>query len=263
MSYRTHKGRMAGKSVRKIEWIERPVGATSAAARAIVTGLARGFRPMRTLRRRRNMRTAGLVGIEYKCVDQTYGPTALTTSWAGGEHDPAVALCIGPSVQGTGLANRDGQRVIFKSIMIEGYVNRPLGSDQADIRGSSVVRVALVQDMQTNAAQLNAEDVYDVTGVDALSRRVLEYSSRFKVLWTQTFALYDNASFNDAAATASVTGPMIPFRAFIKLNVPVTFIAGAGAGTIADFRDNSFHVIACSSGTNDTLYYNTRTRFVG
>jgi len=45
----------------------------------------------------------------------------------------------------------------------------------------------------------------------------------------------------------------------------VNFIAGAGAGTIADFRDVSFHMIACQSTAvaADLLSYNVRTRFLG
>ena len=33
--------------------------------------------------------------------------------------------------------------------------------------------------------------------------------------------------------------------------------------SIADIMDNSFHVVACSSGTTETISYQCRVRFVG
>lgn len=260
MSWRTAKGRAGKRHVKKIEWTE------TAIPRPASRAIAARATPMvlvPSLRRRNNYRTGGLLGMELKCVDQQYTSTALTTSWAGGEHDPAAALCIGPSVQGTGLANRDGQRVVFKSIFIQGYFNRVLAQNQPDVRGSSICMVAIVQDTQTNAAQLNAEDVYSTAGVDAFALRVLEFRSRFKVLWRHSVVMNDLATITDGANTGSIVGPMKKWQKMIKLNVPVTFVAGAGAGTIADFRDNSFHVIACSTGADDTIAYNVRTRFVG
>lgn len=254
MSWRTAAGRAGKRHVKKIEWTEMPLVRPPSAA------IAARRTPMVLMPA---MRRRGLsAGVELKCVDQHYAAAAMGSTWVGAEIDPA-ANCIGACVQGTGLANRDGQRVVVKSIMIDGYVYRSTTSDAPDVRNGSIVAIALVQDCQTNAAQLNAEDVYSVDGTDALCRRVIEYSTRFKVLKKWVIPMSDTCAFNDAAATGSVNGASKRFHCYLKLNVPVTFISGAGAGTIADIRDNSFHMIACSTGTVDSIAYNCRTRFVG
>jgi len=213
-----------------------------------------------------NIRTTGLLGLEYKFVDQSYGPTAISNSWAGGEADPgAGVLCIGPCVQGSGESQRDGTRILMKSVHIQGYIVRPIASDQADGRAGNLFQISLVLDTQTNGTQLNAEDVYGVTEPEIPGRRVVANSSRFKVLATRMISTHDPAMGTDGANTNSISGMMVPFSIYKKLNLQVDFIAGAGAGTIADFRNNSLHVIACAfnGALAETLSYNSRVRFVG
>lgn len=260
MSWRTAKGRAGKRHVKKIEWTE------TAIPRPASRAIAARATPMvlvPALHRRKNYRTGGLLGVEQKCVDQHIVITTISNTWAGGEMDPVAQLCIGASVQGTGLSNRDGQRVVFKSVWIEGYVQRAVTSDAPDVRAPSIVTIALVQDTQTNGAQLNAENVYSDAGTDALSRRLIENTQRFKVLKKWVFTMCDTIAFNDAATTGSVAAAPKRFSCFKKMNMPVSFVSGAGAGTVADIRDNSLHIIACSTGTVDSMVYNVRTRFVG
>jgi len=229
-----------------------PIASTSnAAVRSIAAG---------------NIRTTGLLGLEYKFIDQSYGPTAIANSWNGGEADPAAGVnVIGPCVQGSGESQRDGSRVLFKSVHIQGYIVRPIASDQADGRAGNLFQISLVLDTQSNGTQLNAEDVYGTTEPEIPGRRVVANSSRFKVLATRMISTQDPAMGTDGANTNTISGMMVPFQIYKKLNLQVDFVAGAGAGTIADFRNNSLHVIACSfnGALAETLSYNSRVRFVG
>lgn len=201
---------------------------------------------------------------EKKFVDQVKVSFSPNNTWTGGEHDPA-ANCIGACVQGDGESNRDGTKIVVKSVQVQGTVARTRQSDQADVRKPSLVQVALVMDMQTNGAQLSAEDVYVDTGPTIPGRRVLNNTSRFKVLRTQVFRMFDTAAGTDGANTQTVTGNCYAFRWFIPMTQVINFVAGAGAGTVADFKDVSFHIIACTTGTGgeDTIEYNSRVRFVG
>jgi len=74
-------------------------------------------------------------------------------------------------------------------------------------------------DKQSNGVQLSAEDVY-VSGTEPENpgRRVVANSSRFKILKTWLISMHDTCAFNDAAATGSVAGNVIPFSCYLKMN---------------------------------------------
>jgi len=120
-------------------------------------------------------------------------------------------------------------------------------------------------DRQSNGVQLSAEDVYGTNDPEVPGRRVVANSSRFKILKTWLIELHDTVAMTDGAATASIGGMIVPFGAYLKLNQQVNFVAGAGAGTIADFRDVSFHMIACqmNNQADDLVSYTSRVRFLG
>lgn len=213
-----------------------------------------------------NIRTGGLVGLEYKYVDQFLALTTPQASWVGGELDPVGGVnCIGACTQGTGESQRDGTRIAVKSIQIQGYCVRTPTVATASSRGANLIQISLVMDTQTNATQLNAEDVYLTQDPEIPARRVVANSQRFRVLKTWMIELHDQGGFNDAAATGSLAGMMVPFSCYKKMNVQVDFVAGAGAGTIADFKTVSFHIIACSAVgvATDFITYNSRVRFIG
>lgn len=215
-----------------------------------------------TYRKRRSPALAQVLGVENKYFDADKSAAQLVTSWAGAEFDPA-ANCVGVPTQGSGASNREGTRILVKSLQVVGFVQRYLGQDQADMRSASVVQVALVMDTQTNGVQLNAEDVY--TASTCPGTRVMANTSRYKVLRTQCFDMYDTAAGTDGANTNSVIGNGYHFAWFIKLNQAVNFIDGAGAGAVADIKDVSFHIIARTSASTsaDYLQYHFRMRFVG
>jgi len=221
----------------------------------------------RPRRKRRTPQAVAQLGVETKYVDQILASTAITTSWNGGEIDPVGGVnCLGACVQGTGESQRDGTKIVVKSIQIQGYVERAIAADQADSRRGNLISISLVMDRQTNLAQLNGEDVYTVADPECPPRRVVVNQARYKILKTWLLETHDVSAFNDASATGSLAGMVVPFSCYIKLNQVVNFVAGAGAGTIADFKDVSFHMIACGNVTvngGDTVTYNSRVRFVG
>lgn len=258
MSWRTAAGRAGKRHVKRIEWTEAPIQrppSMAIAARKRTYGR----------RRRMNRRVAGLIGLEYKFIDQVVADSAIANTWTGAEVDPAVANCIGACVQGTSESQRDGSRIMVKSIQIQGYVERASNQDQADCRLGNIIHVALVMDRQTNGVQLSAEEVFGTTDPEVPGRRVVANTTRFRVLKSWVLTVHDTSAGTDGANTQTLGGMIVPFRCFIKMNQPVTFVAGAGAGTVADFRDVSFHMIACkmNNEATDTISYNSRVRFVG
>lgn len=212
-------------------------------------------------RRRPNLRTGGYLGTEFKFLDTQKALTNITASWAGGEFDPAAnALCC--PTKGTGPSNRDGDKICITGIHIRGHINLEKQIDQADAIRAQQYCICLVQDTQTNGAQLNAEDVMVATDPETASFRNIQYSGRFKILKKWRGALTYSNGFTDGANTGTVSGQGRYFEANINCRIPVSF--SGDAGTVADITDNSLHIIACAStaATISCTYY-SRVRFVG
>lgn len=212
-----------------------------------------------------NVRTGGFLGIETKFYDTARVGAALITNTnaAGGEHDPATVNCISAPAQGDTEQNRDGNRIMIKSYHINGVITAPVVAQTSGSQGKEVF-VALVLDKQTNGAQLNSEDVFtNPSGDAALTchvQRNLQYSSRFEVLGQQVLTA-NNASVG-STGTSSYS---LPFRFDGFRDIPVQFKGGATAAGVSGVADNSLHIIAWESGSNQdyTINYNSRVRFQG
>lgn len=207
----------------------------------------------------RNVRTGGLLGIEYKFLDNSYAAAATVLAVTGSEADPAANTISGIAV-GTAQNQRDGRKCVLKSVFIRGKIYLDPLADQADVGAPEAVRVAIVLDQQTNGAQFNAEDVYVDTGTTVLAVRNLEYTGRFKVLYDRLFRLNYEIAATDGANTCSCNGNQVFFKFFKKLNIPVTFVSDNNG--VADISDNSLHVM-CWGSANCNLAYTSRVRFVG
>lgn len=215
-----------------------------------------------TYRRKQSAAVQRALGVELKYFDAVKTQTALSTSWAGGELDPA-ANCLGVPTQGSGATNRDGTRIIVKSLQVQGVISRSITQDSTDSRNPSVVQLALVMDTQANGGTINAEDVYADTDPEVPGVRVLANSSRYKVLKTECFNMNDTSAISDGASTGSIAGNSHHFKWFIKMN-QVMNLSGA-AGTVADLKDIAFHMIGCTelNVSYENVAYNFRMRFIG
>lgn len=210
-----------------------------------------------------------MMGTELKYVDTALVDSAIAapTDAAGAERDPATVLCLNPIAQGDGQTERDGRQCLLKSCYVTGIISEPASADNADAQAGGVYYVALVQDMQTNGAQLNSEDVFTNPGGAAktapLVLRDLQYTARFKVLDSVTLHEPNKYAFTDGAATGTISGFHLPFKLSWNGEMPVTF-TGTTAN-VSTIQDNSLHIIAYCSTTSGTpvISYNSRVRFVG
>jgi len=220
--------------------------------------------------RGRNIRTGGFLGIENKFLDQLKSASALTapTDATGGEHDPATTLCLNAVAQGDGESNRDGKNYMIKSLFIRGeVVSGPISDGTVGLNNLPIF-LAVVWDKQTNAAQLNSEDVFKnivATAAGApLCMRNLQFSKRFKVLWSKVVKFGTQMFMHDG--TNFEFNGISPI--FFKVNLPKLNIRVETKGTtgnVTDIVDNSLHFIAFCGNTAivPTLHYASRIRFVG
>ncbi len=228
-------------------------------------GTKRARGPRGFVRKNANVRTGGFLGIETKFLDASIASTVMSTQWVGGELDPA-ANSLGAIAQGDGESDRDGRKCTITSIHVRGHIELTLaagtGAGQPE-----VATLYLVQDTQTNGAQLNAEDVISnaasaVGGIEVLPHAFqnLQYSKRFRVLKKFTCAPSPVAGAGDGTAN-DFAGGKYPFEWNVKCNIPVIHTGTTTA--ITAIADNSIHIIGCASNTTCKAAYVSRVRFVG
>lgn len=239
-----------------------------AAARTAVARATNVIRARNQRLRRRNVRTAGFLGIEIKFSDQKYSGNIVTSSDASGmEADPATTNCLNAVAQGDGESQRDGKNYMVKSLYINGHITALAKTNQTALLENYPIMLAVVQDTQTNAAQLNSEDVFATlaaTGYADLLFRNLQYSKRFKVLWKQVYQMEPPpASYDGTNIEIAGIKPINFTVALPRLNMSVE--TKGTTGNVTDIINNSLHFIAVQgpSGYTPVLTYASRIRFVG
>lgn len=220
---------------------------------------------------RRNLRTAGYLGIENKFFDTSLVNTALSapSDCTGGEVDPATALCLTVPAVGDGEQNRDGKQICGKYLVIKGKVATTVSEVQTDPTIATEVYLACVLDTQTNGAQLNSEDVFKNTAANASIAchplKNLLFGKRFKILKDGTFNLSNPSIAFIGANAFAVCANVRYFNWYIPLrNLKFNFNGGT-TSAIANVIDNSVHLIAYTSSTQQAPFisYQARFRFIG
>jgi len=212
-------------------------------------------------------RTRGVYGRgEMKYYDTELGSTAVPSSldWTATEFDPSTTqeatpvanpLCLFAPIQGAAINQRIGRDARVFKIKIRGFIISHVQTNQTAMDEPAFVRIALVQDMQTNATQAQGEQVFqDPTTNSALiaanTFQALNNFGRFRVLKERTVILQDpNASYD--GTNVEVMGQIRQWKMSIKFRQPVVVrFNSQNGGTVADIIDNSFHILATCTSTN-------------
>lgn len=217
-----------------------------------------------------NMRSGGFLGIEYKFVDYTVAPTALTTVWSTSIYDPTpTILSLNATEQGVSQLQRDGVRQKNVSILIRGFFDIPAVASQAASYEGLVLRWGVFRDKQTNGAQTTGDLVMDASAApDINGFRNIEYTKRFDILKDKTVSANPKSHASGTTTNQlSLAGYKIPFKCYLNVNDTTTYTAAGTAAAIAGIVDNSYHFFAICSNTGGgvvpTVTYFSRCRFVG
>jgi len=220
--------------------------------------------------RKRNMRTAGFLGIETKFYDTGIAGTAIVATAAGAEMDPTPnVLCLNAITQGDGESQRDGRKVVIKSLQIKGMINADTVANSADPPAGRLIRILVVQDKQTNGATgLQLFSGSSPTTLE-LSNALLDNRSgmvsinapynqntkeRFKILYDRTF----NINPNDKAGSLDY---VVNVRKMINLNNAVVMYS-EGTSTIDALPSrNLFVAYYYSLSTDPSIQMNFTSRF--
>lgn len=214
----------------------------------------------------------------YDAETTLVGLVAPATDWSGTETDPETSINLGaapvatpltlcaPTV-GAGLNQRIGRDIKLMKVKVRGYINvaAQAGVNTADAAASC--RILLVLDTQTNAAQMNGEDL--LNGASAASATFNSFQNpnffgRFRVLKDITVTLQDPSLAGEVAATNIIQSGLIrPFKMNVNLGGITSRFNATNGGTVADIVDNSLHIIAgCSNqGLAPSISYYSRVAY--
>lgn len=212
-------------------------------------------------------RIGGFTGIEKKFVDFFKQVDAFSLTWAGGEMDPGTADALSAIAQGDGESQRDGRVAVLHSVFIKGFLSIAAIESSAAPLDDIVVRLAIVQDKQTNGAQLNAEDVFKTlaSGDDTNSVKNLQNSARFIVLKDKTWLIPRARAVSNEGAANLFSSPriLVPIKMGTTFRKPIRVNHTGTTAVIASVADNSIHLIGCATNASALLSYSTRIRFTG
>lgn len=227
----------------------------------------------------------GAVTGEMKYFDATLSDSALsavTSTWvAGTMKDPdttinlgsaavATPLCLFCPTVGAALNQRIGRKVLVRKIKVTGTINIAQQAAQAAADSANKIRILLVQDMQTNSAQMTGAQLLNDANAAQPTVTINAFQNpnnfgRFRVLKDKMFTLSNlNLAGSPTAADVIQASLRYAFKFSVNFKVPleVHFNATNG-GTVADIVDNSFHIVCGCENISyaPTLSYYARTSY--
>jgi len=198
---------------------------------------------------------------------------AITSSWGAGTIVDTIGaaalaqLCIFAPIQGDDIFNRTGRRVDVLSIRIKGTFIVPQQTNATTADGPPIIRYLLVQDNQTNGAQMTPASCI-ASGLAASQAWNMSQSTasfgRFKVLKDKYITL-QNPAISWDGTDIEQNGLARQFKINYKFNKPVRINYNASnGGTVADVVNTSFHFLCGASNIQlaPTLSYMCRTVFM-
>lgn len=215
-------------------------------------------------------RGAAVTG-EMKYFDSELQSTAIgavTTTWGAGTIlDPtttinlgsaavATPLCLFAPVVSAALNGRIGRQVNVLRLKVNGLILVAPQAAQNAADASTEVRLMLVQDMQTNAAQMTSAQLMNDAGAANTTINSFQNPNnfgRFRVLKEKRWSI-SNANLTGSPTAGDViqAGAAKPFKLKRSWKKPVVVHFNAtNGGTVADIVDNSFHIIC---GVNNAAY---------
>lgn len=215
-------------------------------------------------------------GIEHKFLDS--GAVELippmSGGMSGGRINPSPAAVISCPPQGDFAQNRDGKRIVIDTVIIEGIVNWAAYDDAIAPGKQPNMFIALVQDTQTNGANMPTELAFsNATGLDAMCiapQKNLYNATRFKTLkiWEIPRPPQSMSQHFDITDIYIIQAMTSKFSCYLNVDIPVNFNQTTPTvQTVASVVDNSLHMIAFQDTSHVKLRglvsYNARIRYVG
>lgn len=227
-------------------------------------------------------RTAVAKQGEMKYFDTTLSDTALsavTSTWvAGTMKDPATTinlgsaavatpLCLCAPTVGAALNQRVGRKITVRKIKVHGQINVAQQAAQAAADSANKIRLVLVQDCQTNVAQMTGAQLFNDANAAEPTVTINAFQNpnnfgRFRVLKDKMITMSNlNLTGSPTAADVIQASARYQFKFAVNFKTPVEVHFNAtNGGTVADIVDHSFHIVAAAENVAyaPTLSYYVR-----
>jgi len=216
----------------------------------------------------------------FDCDASAIAIAAVTTTWVAGTMvDPGQTINLGsaavatpqclcaPIVAAT-LNGRIGRKIKMLKCRVNGIINIPPQTANTVADTATKIRVALVMDKQTNAAQMTGAALFNDGTAAATTINSMQnpnFFGRFKVLKEKTITIGDlNVTGSPTAGDVIQTGRVIPFKMSYRFKVPVEVNFNAtNGGTVGDIINNSLHMVCGASNISfaPTISYYSRVAY--
>lgn len=196
----------------------------------------------------------------FDCERDSGAISAVTTTWvAGCMVDPtrtinlgdasvATPLCLFAPKVSAALNGRIGRKAHVYKVRIAGTIKIPPQTAQGTADASPTIRLALVLDKQSNAAQMTAATLFnDAAGAETTITAFQNPNNfgRFRVLKEKYYQFSNvNLTGDPSASNLVQCGCTINFKMSVSFKQPVQVNFNAtNGGTVADIIDNSLHIV--------------------
>ncbi len=190
------------------------------------------------------------LGVEKKFFDGSKGNTSISAT--GTITDDS----LNEIAQGDGESNRDGRKIIIKSVHVKGLVKADAATTPTTT--GNRIRIIMYLDKQANGATATVADLLEDADINGF--RNLSNSGRFTFWYDRSMDLNNIAGSYDGAGDQF--GEMHKgFKINKSCDIPVQFNSTAGA--ITELTSNNIGMCMIDEEGNSTAQYRWRVRFVG
>lgn len=210
----------------------------------------------------------GLLATERKYFDTFKNAYSVTASsdWTGTEADPATLNCLFVPQEGSDINNRVGRKVAVHKLTIRGMISVAAQANQTTTDAATLLRLILVQDLQTNGSQMQGENLMSAPGAadGRLAMNTFQSTAnfgRFRVLKDKVISM-GNPAISWDGTNMEQQGLSRFFKISYRFKKPVVVhFNSVNGGSVADITDHSFHFLATASTVDlvPVLYYQART----
>jgi len=214
----------------------------------------------------------------YKDATQLHELTGNDDTWATTELNPqnvgGAYGCLPVPRQGTNYSDRDGRRIVIKSVRISGtIVFAARDAITAGSTGDNYVRLCIVLNSRTCGAELAPATVLGPgIGSDGMASLLADASinafsnpdgwGQYKIVKEKYIRRPERPYFYDGTDGA-LSSVAVPFKMTVKCNTMVNFDSSTGA--VGSVVDNCYSLIGAvgPGDANATISYVARTAFQG
>lgn len=199
--------------------------------------------------------------------------TPNTTAWgAGNVLNPSATPVASIDTlfcpkDGSGINQRIGRKVAVHKIKLRGTVQCAPQADQTGSDAANMIRMMLVQNKQTNGAEMNASELMRDAGLTSATSLFQSFQStnnfgKFRVLKDKIITI-QNPNMAYDGTNIEQQGLMKPWKMSVTFRKPViVHFNSTNGGTVADIVDNSFNFVIQGLNANLATTFSYACRVV-